>query len=118
MFLKCCEVTVRWSKAGKAVTLENKDQESVGTAEDNSLLYFILKPTTLSPPLFSSTAAPLPNALSQQRSLALFRAFCAMKYAIYALCVNSHKHSKCRDCVRSLLCDIPEDTASGEPAGD
>lgn len=61
-------------------------------------------------------AAPLPNALSQQRSLALFRAFCAMKYAIYALCVNSHKHSKCRDCVRSLLCDIPEDTASGEPA--
>lgn len=41
MFLKCCEVTVRWSKAGKAVTLENKDQESVGTAEDNSLLYFI-----------------------------------------------------------------------------
>uniref|UniRef100_A0A803YJM2 Zinc finger FYVE domain-containing protein 26 n=1 Tax=Meleagris gallopavo TaxID=9103 RepID=A0A803YJM2_MELGA len=56
------------------------------------------------------------HALSQQRSLALFRAFCAMKYAIYALCVNSHKHSKCKDCIRSLLCDIPEDTASGEPA--
>uniref|UniRef100_A0A8C2U4Q6 Zinc finger FYVE domain-containing protein 26 n=1 Tax=Coturnix japonica TaxID=93934 RepID=A0A8C2U4Q6_COTJA len=61
-------------------------------------------------------AAPLPNALSQQRSLVLFRAFCAMKYAIYALCVNSHKHSRCRDCIRSLLCDIPEDTASGESA--
>uniref|UniRef100_A0A8C2U4P2 Zinc finger FYVE domain-containing protein 26 n=1 Tax=Coturnix japonica TaxID=93934 RepID=A0A8C2U4P2_COTJA len=60
--------------------------------------------------------APLPNALSQQRSLVLFRAFCAMKYAIYALCVNSHKHSRCRDCIRSLLCDIPEDTASGESA--
>uniref|UniRef100_A0A8C0ERH3 Zinc finger FYVE domain-containing protein 26 n=1 Tax=Bubo bubo TaxID=30461 RepID=A0A8C0ERH3_BUBBB len=63
-------------------------------------------------------AATLPNALSQQRNLALFRAFCAMKYAIYALCVNSHKHSKCKDCVRSLLGDIPEDATSGEPAGD
>ncbi|NWH16334.1 ZFY26 protein, partial [Grus americana] len=59
----------------------------------------------------------LPNALSQQRNLALFRAFCAMKYAIYALCVNSHKHSKCKDCIRSLLGDIPEDTTFGEPAG-
>ncbi|XP_065610514.1 zinc finger FYVE domain-containing protein 26 isoform X4 [Cyrtonyx montezumae] len=39
-----------------------------------------------------------------------------MKYAIYALCVNSHKHSKCKDCIRSLLSDASEDTASGEPA--
>ncbi|NWW50560.1 ZFY26 protein, partial [Pedionomus torquatus] len=61
--------------------------------------------------------ATLPNTLSQQRNLALFRAFCAMKYAIYALCVNSHKHSKCKDCVRSLLGDIPEDAAFQEPAG-
>ncbi|NXN16356.1 ZFY26 protein, partial [Indicator maculatus] len=61
-------------------------------------------------------SATLPNTLSQQRNLALFRAFCAMKYAIYALCVNSHKHSKCKDCVNSLLGDIPEDTAFGEPA--
>ncbi|NXK54226.1 ZFY26 protein, partial [Chauna torquata] len=61
-------------------------------------------------------AAPLPNALSQQRNLALFRAFCAMKYAIYALCVNSHKHSKCKDCIRNLLGDVHEDTTSGEPA--
>ncbi|KAM9290339.1 zinc finger FYVE domain-containing protein 26 isoform 2-T2 [Cariama cristata] len=61
-------------------------------------------------------AATLPNTLSQQRNLALFRAFCAMKYAIYALCVNSHKHSKCKDCVHSLLGDIPEDATFGEPA--
>ncbi|KFW94120.1 Zinc finger FYVE domain-containing protein 26, partial [Phalacrocorax carbo] len=67
--------------------------------------------------VFPSTAATLPNTLSQKRNLALFRAFCAMKYAIYALCVNSHKHSKCKDCVRSLLGDIPEDAAFGEPAG-
>ncbi|XP_051476159.1 zinc finger FYVE domain-containing protein 26 isoform X2 [Apus apus] len=61
-------------------------------------------------------AATLPSTLSQQRNLALFRAFCAMKYAIYALCVNSHKHSKCKDCIRNLLGDIPEDTTSGERA--
>uniref|UniRef100_A0A8B9G178 Zinc finger FYVE domain-containing protein 26 n=1 Tax=Amazona collaria TaxID=241587 RepID=A0A8B9G178_9PSIT len=63
-------------------------------------------------------AATFPNTLSQQRNLALFRAFCAMKYAVYALCVNSHKHSKCKDCVCSHLGDIPEDETFGEPAGD
>ncbi|NXP22558.1 ZFY26 protein, partial [Scytalopus superciliaris] len=63
-------------------------------------------------------SATLPSTLSQQRNVALFRAFCAMKYAIYALCVNSHKHSKCRSCVHSLCSGIPEDAASGEPAGD
>ncbi|NXX19160.1 ZFY26 protein, partial [Podargus strigoides] len=62
--------------------------------------------------------ATLPSTLSQRRDLALFRAFCAMKYAIYALCVNSHRHSKCKDCVHSLLGDIPEDATIGEPAGD
>ncbi|XP_053924506.1 zinc finger FYVE domain-containing protein 26 isoform X4 [Cuculus canorus] len=60
-------------------------------------------------------AAMLPNTLSQQRNLALFRAFCAMKYAIYALCVNSHKYSKCKDCACSLLDDVPEDATFGEP---
>ncbi|NXT60116.1 ZFY26 protein, partial [Chaetops frenatus] len=63
-------------------------------------------------------SATLPNTLSQQRNLALFRAFCAMKYAIYALCVSSHRHAKCKDCVHSLLGDIPEDATLGEPAGD
>ncbi|KFO70213.1 Zinc finger FYVE domain-containing protein 26, partial [Cuculus canorus] len=68
--------------------------------------------------VFPSTAAMLPNTLSQQRNLALFRAFCAMKYAIYALCVNSHKYSKCKDCACSLLDDVPEDATFGEPTGD
>lgn len=79
---------------------------------------FSCLPPTPSLPWFPSTAATLPNTLSQQRNLALFRAFCAMKYAIYALCVNSHRHAKCKDCVHSLLGDIPEDAAFGEPAGD
>ncbi|NWJ01359.1 ZFY26 protein, partial [Crypturellus undulatus] len=61
----------------------------------------------------------VPNVLSQRRNVALFRAFCAMKYAIYALCVSAHRHSGCRDCARGLLGDGPEDAASpGEAAGD
>ncbi|XP_006113462.3 zinc finger FYVE domain-containing protein 26 isoform X3 [Pelodiscus sinensis] len=64
-------------------------------------------------------ALPVPSLLSQKRNLVLFRAFCAMKYAIYALCVNSHHHSKCKDCMYSLLSDLPEDsTPLKEPSGD
>ncbi|AWP16085.1 putative zinc finger FYVE domain-containing protein 26 [Scophthalmus maximus] len=33
-----------------------------------------------------------------QRNVVLFQGFCAMKYAIYALCVNAHKHSNCTEC--------------------
>uniref|UniRef100_A0A8D2LXZ9 Zinc finger FYVE domain-containing protein 26 n=1 Tax=Varanus komodoensis TaxID=61221 RepID=A0A8D2LXZ9_VARKO len=38
-----------------------------------------------------------------QRNLILFQAFCAMKYAIYALCVNVHKGSHCKDCASHSL---------------
>ncbi|XP_014898779.1 zinc finger FYVE domain-containing protein 26 [Poecilia latipinna] len=42
------------------------------------------------------------NAVSQnagmQRNIVLFQGFCAMKYAIYALCVNFHKYSNCTEC--------------------
>ncbi|XP_038158670.1 zinc finger FYVE domain-containing protein 26 isoform X1 [Cyprinodon tularosa] len=42
------------------------------------------------------------NAVSQssgvQRNIVLFQGFCAMKYAIYALCVNFHKYSNCAEC--------------------
>nr|XP_046269361.1 zinc finger FYVE domain-containing protein 26 isoform X2 [Scatophagus argus] len=33
-----------------------------------------------------------------QRNVILFQGFCAMKYAIYALCVNAHKYSNCTEC--------------------
>ncbi|XP_041668136.1 zinc finger FYVE domain-containing protein 26 isoform X2 [Cheilinus undulatus] len=33
-----------------------------------------------------------------QRNIILFQGFCAMKYAIYALCVNAHKYSVCSEC--------------------
>uniref|UniRef100_A0A8B9HCF2 Zinc finger FYVE domain-containing protein 26 n=1 Tax=Astyanax mexicanus TaxID=7994 RepID=A0A8B9HCF2_ASTMX len=35
---------------------------------------------------------------SVQRNLTLFRGFCAMKYAVYAVCVNAHTHSGCSSC--------------------
>ncbi|XP_068437134.1 zinc finger FYVE domain-containing protein 26 isoform X2 [Clinocottus analis] len=33
-----------------------------------------------------------------QRNKVLFQGFCAMKYAVYALCVNAHKYSNCTEC--------------------
>ncbi|XP_017658431.1 zinc finger FYVE domain-containing protein 26 isoform X2 [Nannospalax galili] len=44
------------------------------------------------------TTDVVPEHLSQCQSLTLYQGFCAMKYAIYALCVNSHQHSQCQDC--------------------
>ncbi|XP_065796324.1 zinc finger FYVE domain-containing protein 26 isoform X2 [Muntiacus reevesi] len=45
-----------------------------------------------------SADALVPAHLSQSQNLTLYRSFCAMKYAIYALCINSHQHSQCRQC--------------------
>ncbi|CAL9686821.1 unnamed protein product [Knipowitschia caucasica] len=33
-----------------------------------------------------------------QKNITLFQGFCAMKYAVYALCINAHKYSKCTQC--------------------
>nr|XP_036858515.1 zinc finger FYVE domain-containing protein 26 isoform X2 [Manis javanica] len=65
-----------------------------------------------------STDAPVVSVsehLSQCQNLTLYQSFCAMKYAIYALCVNSHQHSQCQECK-----DGPsEDLASAaEPVND
>nr|XP_011724733.1 zinc finger FYVE domain-containing protein 26 isoform X4 [Macaca nemestrina] len=59
--------------------------------------------------------APVPEHLSQCQNLTLYQGFCAMKYAIYALCVNSHQHSQCQDCKDSLSEDL---TSAAEPAND
>ncbi|XP_056151758.1 zinc finger FYVE domain-containing protein 26 [Lampris incognitus] len=37
-------------------------------------------------------------SLAGQRNVVLFQGFCAMKYALYALCVNAHKYSSCTEC--------------------
>ncbi|XP_047395445.1 zinc finger FYVE domain-containing protein 26 isoform X2 [Sciurus carolinensis] len=53
-----------------------------------------------------STVAPIPEHQSQAQNLTLYQGFCAMKYAIYALCVNSHQHSQCQDCKNSSSEDM------------
>ncbi|KAJ3613738.1 hypothetical protein NHX12_019984 [Muraenolepis orangiensis] len=42
-----------------------------------------------------------------QRNVVLFQGFCAMKYALYALCLSAHKYSRCTQC-----------TGAGPPAAD
>ncbi|XP_024904898.1 zinc finger FYVE domain-containing protein 26 isoform X2 [Pteropus alecto] len=49
---------------------------------------------------------PVPEHLSQCQNLTLYQSFCAMKYAIYALCVNSHQHTQCQECKDSLSEDL------------
>ncbi|KAF3831059.1 hypothetical protein GH733_002297 [Mirounga leonina] len=62
-----------------------------------------------------SAEATVPEHLSQCQNLTLYQSFCAMKYAIYALCVNSHQHSQCQECRDSPS----EDPAlAAEPAND
>lgn len=44
-----------------------------------------------------SEAINTPNP-GVQRNIVLFQGFCAMKYAVYALCVNAHKYVNCTEC--------------------
>lgn len=62
-----------------------------------------------------SAGAPGPEHLSQCQNLTLYRSFCAMKYAIYALCVNSHQHTQCQECKDSLSEDL---AVAAEPGND
>uniref|UniRef100_A0A673THN2 Zinc finger FYVE domain-containing protein 26 n=1 Tax=Suricata suricatta TaxID=37032 RepID=A0A673THN2_SURSU len=62
-----------------------------------------------------SADAPVPEHLSQCQNLTLYQSFCAMKYAIYALCVNSHQHSQCQACRGSPSEDL---ASAAEPASD
>ncbi|KAK2826639.1 hypothetical protein Q5P01_020853 [Channa striata] len=50
-----------------------------------------------SPATEDSEAVSTPSP-GVQRNIVLFQGFCAMKYAIYALCVNAHKYSNCTEC--------------------
>ncbi|KAL2099181.1 hypothetical protein ACEWY4_005661 [Coilia grayii] len=38
------------------------------------------------------------RGLAAQRNITLFQGFCAMKYAVYALCVSAHTHTNCKEC--------------------
>lgn len=35
--------------------------------------------------------------LAQQRSTVMFQAFCGLKYAMYALCIQANKRAQCRN---------------------
>ncbi|XP_032083490.1 zinc finger FYVE domain-containing protein 26 isoform X2 [Thamnophis elegans] len=54
-----------------------------------------------------SAVMPDVRLLSQQHNLTLYKAFCAMKYAIYALCVKSHRGSNCRHCANYFVTELP-----------
>nr|XP_048271684.1 zinc finger FYVE domain-containing protein 26 isoform X3 [Myodes glareolus] len=60
--------------------------------------------------------ASAPEHLSPCQSLTLYQGFCAMKYAVYALCVNSHQHAQCQDC--RDIASASEDLAVAEPGND
>ncbi|XP_059951930.1 zinc finger FYVE domain-containing protein 26 isoform X2 [Mesoplodon densirostris] len=62
-----------------------------------------------------STDATVPAHLSRCQNLTLYRSFCAMKYAIYALCVNSHRHSQCQECKDGPSEDL---AVASEPVND
>ncbi|XP_066244143.1 zinc finger FYVE domain-containing protein 26 [Saccopteryx leptura] len=62
-----------------------------------------------------SADAAVPEHLSRCQNLTLYQCFCAMKYAIYALCVNSHQHTQCQECKDSPSDDLAMAT---EPVND
>lgn len=45
----------------------------------------------------SEEAESAPGA-AVQKNVVLFQGFCAMKYAVYALFANAHKHADCTQC--------------------
>ncbi|XP_063804247.1 zinc finger FYVE domain-containing protein 26 [Pseudophryne corroboree] len=49
---------------------------------------------------------------AQHRNTVVFQAFCAIKYAIYALCANAHKHVRCKHCHTSQMNGSMEDAES------
>ncbi|XP_069807243.1 zinc finger FYVE domain-containing protein 26 isoform X1 [Dendropsophus ebraccatus] len=51
---------------------------------------------------------------TQHRNIVVFQAFCAMKYAIYALCVNALSHAQCKDYYTNQLNGSLEDGEYGK----
>ncbi|XP_075700633.1 zinc finger FYVE domain-containing protein 26 isoform X2 [Rhinoderma darwinii] len=50
---------------------------------------------------------------TQHRNIVVFQAFCAMKYAIYALCVNAPDLAQCRDYYTNQLSSSLDDSEYG-----
>ncbi|XP_076013424.1 zinc finger FYVE domain-containing protein 26 isoform X2 [Genypterus blacodes] len=73
------------------------------TLDNHSALY-ILHSLTLLPQFEERRVLDLLQQLPKSpdtgvpRNVVLFQGFCAMKYALYALCANAHKYSNCAEC--------------------
>ncbi|XP_051866109.1 zinc finger FYVE domain-containing protein 26 [Pristis pectinata] len=51
-------------------------------------------------------------SMTQRRNVTLYQALCAIKYAIYALCINAHQPSSCKDCPYLALDAAVKDVAA------
>ncbi|KAG5266093.1 hypothetical protein AALO_G00249720 [Alosa alosa] len=62
------------------------------------------------------------RSLALQRNITLFQGFCAMKYALYAICVNAHTNTDCKECGltarqhKSPGCPEESETSNSEDA--
>lgn len=52
----------------------------------------------LPPSPAGETEAVVALSPAARRNIVLFQGFCAIKYAVYALCVNAHHSSSCSGC--------------------
>uniref|UniRef100_A0A670Z0U2 Zinc finger FYVE domain-containing protein 26 n=1 Tax=Pseudonaja textilis TaxID=8673 RepID=A0A670Z0U2_PSETE len=68
------------------------------TLNEEAVIELFQKTPTKYTEVQDSAVMPDVRLLSQQHNLTLYQAFCAMKYAIYALCVKAHRGSNCRHC--------------------
>ncbi|XP_043930003.1 zinc finger FYVE domain-containing protein 26 [Protopterus annectens] len=52
--------------------------------------------------------------LIRRRNLALFHAFCALKYAVYALCASAHLCGQCKECLSVAESGLSKDNLESE----
>uniref|UniRef100_A0A8C6L1H5 Zinc finger FYVE domain-containing protein 26 n=1 Tax=Nothobranchius furzeri TaxID=105023 RepID=A0A8C6L1H5_NOTFU len=97
---------LEWCEANNPGIPEEALLAQLHTLENHSALYILHSLTPLARyeehRIIELLQLPsLPATGSQEppfRNVVLFQGFCAMKYAVYALCVNLHKYSNCSEC--------------------
>uniref|UniRef100_A0A3B3ZBL6 Zinc finger FYVE domain-containing protein 26 n=1 Tax=Periophthalmus magnuspinnatus TaxID=409849 RepID=A0A3B3ZBL6_9GOBI len=65
---------------------------------DNHSALYILHSLTPLAQFEEHKILDLLKQLPKHQNIALFQGFCAMKYAVYALCINAHKYTNCSEC--------------------
>ncbi|XP_012727742.2 zinc finger FYVE domain-containing protein 26 [Fundulus heteroclitus] len=100
-------------------------QAQIQTLDNHSALYILHSLTPLAEyeehrilellqqlPKSPQTESAVIQSGNVQTNIHLFKGFCAMKYAIYALCVNFHKYSNCAEC-ESMQLHKPTEADTG-----